>query len=857
MSPLFKRTMRDRRKVPALGVNIEFLESRLLLSAGQLDASFGTEGTTFGQLFPGGYSNCEAFQPDGKIIVAGATRQSGGAFALARFNANGLLDRTFGDGGRVTDDSAGTMIQAVALQPDGRIVVAGMSGGITGPDVFTTARYLPNGTRDATFGADGVATLQFFGDSSDANAIAIQADGDIVVGGEAHDLNGGGRTNFALARFTSSGVPDKTFGTGGAVTNFPGRYGGIINSVLLQPDGRIIAGGEDATEPNGLILERYNPDGTLDGSFGTGGTIISSLGAPAPGPAYSFGAALLANGQILVPVITAANLLGVARFDTSGSIDTMFGNGGIALMSGQNAQTDFGGPATVLVQHDGRIIESAQGGTGIGAFFSGAFAVARFTSNGNVDSSFGTDGLAETPLAASSLAYAALLQPDGKIVVAGVSIVGLNTGADQSTDFALARFMPNGQLDDTFGFHGAAQQPNGFTGDINAVAVQADGKILTAGSELAPDPSKWTDAAIARYNPDGSLDTSFGVDGRFFIRVGSDAVFNSLLIEPDGKILAGGSGMVGKTPEFLLARLNADGTYDHSFDGTGVAQLGFAGFQSQSIAAMAFGTGGKIIVGGTATDAAGADAFSVARYLPDGRLDPTFAYGGRIAGHPLGMPSEEFALAATTDGGVILAGSIGGQAGMVRLDDRGKYNAAFGNGGVLRTALSNAASQWAISAIALDSQGNIVAGGGGFGGLLDASFHQVGLYVDGPSFLAKYSPLGVLDPSFGTGGLMTQGPNLIGINALALQPDGKIVVGGVYYDGSVLMPTSGDEIVARFDSHGFDTTFGVNGVADLLNQPYPSIGDPTVTTVPIRGLAIQPDGKILAGAFDLFRLMGE
>lgn len=848
----------QRRHTPAPVAMAEVLEGRLILSAGQLDPSFGSSGTAFGQLFPGGVANASALQSDGKIIVAGTTSQGFGRFALARFNRDGSLDRTFGHSGRVVDSSAGLSIEAIAVQPNGDIVAAGESGGPDSPAGFTVVRYLPAGTRDSAFGSDGIATLYFFHDRVDANSVAIQPDGAIVAGGDAFDPSGGGRENFALARLTSAGVPDQTFGNGGTVTTFIGSYGGSINSVLLQPDGKIIAAGEDAIVTGRLVFARYNADGSLDNSFGAGGIFLSDLSTLQSGPSNHFHAALLPNGEILAPTVNQNYGLGLARFTASGNLDTAFGTGGVAFMNPSDTQASVDGPGTILVQQDGRIIEVGTSVTGVGAFSTSGVAVARFTPNGAADATFGSEGLVESPLVGSPIASGALLRPDGRIVVTGTSYIGSRTDSELSSDFALARFMPNGQLDSTFGYHGAAQQPNGFTGNINAVAVQADGKILTAGSELAPDPSKWTDAAIARYNPDGSLDTSFGVDGRFYIRIGNDAVFKSLLIQPDGKILAGGSGEVGGTPQYLLVRLYPDGTYDHSFDGTGVAQLGFAGFQRQSIADMAFAPGGKIVVGGTATDPTGTDAFSVARYLPNGRLDPTFAYGGRIAGHPLGMPSEESALAVAGNGDIILAGSIGGMAGMVRLDDRGRYNTSFGNGGVVQTPLTPTDYQWGISAIALDPLGNIVAGGGGVAPIYNSDNQRIDSFINGPSFLARYTPTGTLDPSFGTGGLLTNGPDLLGINTLALQADGKIVAGGLYFGNYQNLPTPpnpGDEIVARFDAQGFDATFGDNGIADLVQTEPPSIGTSNFSSVPIRGLAIQPDGKILAGAFDLFRLL--
>ena len=191
-----------------------------------------------------------ALQPDGKLVVAG---DSDANFALARYNSNGSLDASFGSGGKVITSFGGTdQASAVILQPDGKIVVAGQTD--TGVSIdFALARYMPDGSLDGAFGSGGRVTTNFTGTSDDLGAaVALQSDGKIVVGGTSDD-------NFALARYTPAGVLDATFGTAGTVTT---NLGGedLLHALALQPDGAIVAVGESADR---FALARYQAFGQL------------------------------------------------------------------------------------------------------------------------------------------------------------------------------------------------------------------------------------------------------------------------------------------------------------------------------------------------------------------------------------------------------------------------------------------------------------------------------------------------------------------------------------------------------------------------------------------------------------------
>jgi uncharacterized delta-60 repeat protein len=393
-----------------------------MAQSGTLDVRFGLFGRVITD-FAGGSDAAAAVavQPDGRIVAAGWTTANGSAdFALARYHADGTLDASFGSGGKVTTAfRAGSldMALAVALQPDGKIVAAGQTS--SGNSDFALARYNVDGTLDASFGANGTVATDFLAQSSDAAfAVVVQADGKIVAAGQAN-VDGG--FDFALARYNNDGTLDAAFGAGGKVlTAFVDEPSGQDFSVAqafavaLQADGKIVTAGQAFIE-NGFdfAVARYNSDGTLDVDFGTRGRVTTNF----------------ASGH-------------------------------------DRARA-------VAIQPDGRIV--AAGGSMASTGFD--FALARYDGNGTLDPTFGGSGKVTTEFAgASDFAFSAIAQPDGKIVAAGQSLIA------GSSVFALARYTSTGTLDATFGFGG--RMVSNFPGTNEAalsVALQADGKVVAAG----------------------------------------------------------------------------------------------------------------------------------------------------------------------------------------------------------------------------------------------------------------------------------------------------------------------------------------------------------------------------------------
>ncbi|MFJ8012859.1 calcium-binding protein [Streptomyces sp. NPDC096339] len=410
----------------ALGAALALALPGVALAApGDPDTGFGTGGRVTTDF--GGFEqvNGVAVQPDGKIIAVGLTDTGGVGggvhnFAVARYNANGTPDSTFGTGGRLTTDLRGDA-QAVAVQPDGKIVVAGHSD-----DDFAVARYNANGSPDTTFDNDGKVTTQF-GGVDQARSVALLPDGRIVVAGLS---NAAGTYDFAVARYNSNGSPDTDFDADGRVTtDFSGGLDQAAG-VVLQADGRITAAGSaNGFGSDDFALVQYNSDGTLDSTFGTGGRVTTDFGA-------------------------LDQARGMAR------------------------------------QPDGKIVTA--GLTGSGSTFT--FALARYNADGSPDATFDTDGRLTTGFGTTGSAAAVALQGDGKIIAAGQSSSG-------GADFALARYNDDGALDTTFDTDGKVTTDFAGANDgANAVAVQADGKIVAAGHASGVT----SDFALVRYQNGGS-----------------------------------------------------------------------------------------------------------------------------------------------------------------------------------------------------------------------------------------------------------------------------------------------------------------------------------------------------------------
>ncbi|MBX3227688.1 MAG: hypothetical protein KIT84_15135 [Labilithrix sp.] len=406
-----------------------------------LDRSFGDAGLVVTKLGPGDADvRAMVVQPDRRILVVGdAVGPRGLRVALVRYEPDGALDESFGDRGVVrTAFGASAEGLAVALQDDGKIVVAGASHGApTGTDVFV-ARYTAGGDLDPSFGpsGDGRVFTSFGGPVDRAHAVVVQPDGKIVVAGSSFaDATG---LDFALARYRADGALDDGFGVDGKVmTDVVGGAGrdAIYGMALHSVDGelRIVVVGTDG----GPVVARYLPDGRVDESFGDAG-FVRGLFDAASG---AFNAVAVAADGALVVTGHAQGDVAAARIDARGAPDPRFGEGGtkrVAIRAAEEAEEGMGTGLGLLA--DGRVVVGGFARAGEGA--RRQFALLCLDAAGALDPTFGAGGIVLTPMAGSAhgLARALALQPaatpgETRVVLAGSAL------ADSSA-FALARYEP-------------------------------------------------------------------------------------------------------------------------------------------------------------------------------------------------------------------------------------------------------------------------------------------------------------------------------------------------------------------------------------------------------------------------------
>jgi uncharacterized delta-60 repeat protein len=413
---------------------------------GDLDTAFGNGGKIITD-FAGGsdYGRSLVIQADGKILIAGVSDSHA---AMARYNADGTPDQTFGTGGKAVTTliNTGEGITDIVLQPDGKILAAAFPSQGQG---FILARFNANGSLDLTFGTGGFTMVAFGDQIAEANAVVLQPDGKIIVAGNsgagfASELN-----DFAIARFNADGSVDQNFGSGGKLkTHFNGQYntGTRAAAAILQADGKLIVVGSYKNEGTyrEMALARYNPNGTLDNTFGAGGMLSTSFNANAHGNAVQ----LQTDGKIVVAGYVETgrhnNDMALTRYDTSGALDTTFGNGGKVVKDLFGTSDDIA--YALSIQRDGKLV--AVGRTGEYPQF--RVGVARFNANGDLDAAFGNAGKVLTDFGLfSSQSYTSAIQGDGKIVVGGY-------GTSTNADFILARYLavPNAKQ---FDFDGDAK----------------------------------------------------------------------------------------------------------------------------------------------------------------------------------------------------------------------------------------------------------------------------------------------------------------------------------------------------------------------------------------------------------------
>lgn len=480
----------DRRARSSTRSAVEGLERRVLFAAGDPDPTFGGDGVATFDLNVHDWANGVAVQADGKVLAVGRTTRADeeSDFLVVRFNADGTPDAGFGAGGAVRTDIAGLgdFASAVELLPDGRFIVVGLARTGSAPAQFrwAVARYRPDGSLDPTFSTDGIDTVPAAStQGGGAAAVRLQPDGKAVIVGDL------GR-NFGVVRYNANGTLDRSFDGDGIVqTNFPGDVA-RATALDFMPDGRIVVVGTLTGSINRGGVARYLPDGRPDPSFSSDGRSYVRPWFAGENPLL-WGVEVQGDGKMVV----LEDDFTLRRLKVGGGEDLSFGNGGIARAAPADAD-EFRFARSLAQQPDGKFVA----GGGVFAILSERHSayLTRFTPNGQVDTSFGTNGEVRKadPNATTSTMAGIDLAPDGRIVGVGQS----SSPTDQSnfvSDVVAYRFLGDNQT-----------PPPG-----DAVTVQAENANSMQGAVVARDHAGYTGTGYVDFVANDGANVTWRVNG--------------------------------------------------------------------------------------------------------------------------------------------------------------------------------------------------------------------------------------------------------------------------------------------------------------------------------------------------------
>ncbi len=751
-----------------------FLSVAAIAQAGALDPSFGDGGIVkmvIGDKANALYENPRKIfiQKDGKLLTV--VEDNHRVFLMRRL-ADGSLDSTYGDSG-ISDIIPFQNPCAAAIQPDESVVltVAALFAMSSTPADFQLVRINREGRLDTTFGTYGRVRTDFGYKTEAPASIAIQKDGKIVVAGTAsHDTNSDGV--FAIARYNIDGSLDSTFGANGKVTTDFGRRT-VANAIAIEDGGKIVVAGTayNTYYAGILALARYNPDGSLDSFFGTEGKILT--------PAGFFGVvansmAIDNNGNIVLACTSYISYfsfkLAIVRFTSSGSFDYSLNNSGYVF-----AEFDYAVSAAqdMLLQADNKIV--------IGGYitdsssFQFRFAISRFDTNGNFDTTFNGNGKAVCTFEGhnQSQIYSLALQPDQKIVATGFAL-------DKSArDIALVRYKPNGVLDENFGQGGKiTDYITAHRTSTNQLFVQRDGKTVVATTVFNGDS---TYSVLIRYTTNGAIDTLFSQNGLLYL-TGRPA--RTEVLQTDDKIVTGSYNY--DYTEYTLYRYSANGTIDSSYGQQG-KKIIFSGRFNGINGIQIQGDNKLVVLSYSFPPGVFAPVYNITRYTNDGALDESFGNGGKIQ-----LDAAAYILRIQQDGKIVITGyeylSDPIHYTIRRYTVNGAVDASYGQNGKVTLDFS-------ISDLAFQRSGDLIVSGGS------------GIWPNFYNLISRVTADGVVDSTFGqagkayvTGGLST------------IQDDDKILVAGSkknVFDYS-------DIVISRLTNNGaVDSTFGRDGIVEM------------------------------------------
>lgn len=832
---------------------------------GDLDTSYDTDGVNAVSF--GGTDNVYGgfLQSDGKLIVVGGARPVNATqeFGVARFNADGSIDTGFATSGKYSLDittaaNATDRATCAGVQSDGKIIVGGYTRTTSGNEDFAIIRLSTAGVLDTTFGTSGVAKVNFNTAGDRATDLAVLSDNSILICGNVFTdtIANGGKSTYGIAKLTAAGVLDTTFGTGGKATLNVGANDDSVAGMDVQSDGKILIAGMSNDK---ATVVRFTAAGGVDTTFGTNGVFSQHLGASTSDALFDV--KFETGGKIVACGTSApAGSLDVAilRLTSAGALDTTFNTTGYFVNNlGSTSDT----LRSLVIQADGKYLA--------GGFWTNGnldIAMVRTTSAGALDSTFGIGGIKKLSLAAGSDIITALfVGTDGKIFVAAEGAA--STGQE---NFYAARFLntvitgPVAPTVQTTAQANVTYAAADLGGDVTATggATVTDRGIVWATSS---GPTIVSGTKVGIGSGSGSFNaTVSGLPASTLIYVrayatnsvntsyGNEISFTTLVAPAEISVLGNGTGIpsgftlpttLNGTDFGSVLVTGASVARTFTITNTGAGALNLTGTPPVTLSGdttqftvTAQPTTPVAATSGTTTftitfDPSSVGAKTATVSIPNNDADEspyTFAIGGTGSVPPPGT------LDITLDGdGRLTTGMVPGygeEAQAVQIQPDGKILV----GGFGHVGTSNSMDFIVIRYNAdgtLDTSWDMDGAGGAAGGIVTTDFdggadgiHAMKLQPDGKVVvagyafsstvqfaLARYNSDGTLDTSFGTGGkVLTDLPGNINVaKALALQPDGKIVVAGPSGDG-----LNNDGVVVRYNADGsLDEEFGTDGVA--------------------------------------------
>jgi uncharacterized delta-60 repeat protein len=694
---------------------------------------------------------------DGRILLAGETSTPGAIDPskcwLARLNANGLVDTTFGTGGQfeLASSSGAACSQPHLAMASGGQVLVGFRGNVDGSGRPQVVRLNADGSLDTAFGTSGYGTPTY-GSIVNFSGLAVNAAGEILAAGQTSIAsNGGYFSTWYVFRFTAAGAPsgvnDPPSAIFAYINDFPKADQPFhIRGLVLQTDGKpvLVGWGWNGFDTDFYLL-RVTTTGAIDTTYSGDGRVFIPMNVNDQPTAFWRDAS---NNITVAGYTGVSNVTGIARVTSAGVLDSGFGTGGKLFLDIQSG--------TAIQDSAGRFVT---------AF---STQVRRFLGTGATDTAFGSGGTTTLARPTTTATIQALArQSTGRIVASGWSQDAFQPQA------ILVRYDVSNTLNTFFGDDSQDRILLGMT-EAPALAMQPDNKIVVAGTRIEAGTGRQT-WGVYRFGEHGATDTTFGgtpAPGTTTLVPGTgNAMPKAMALQADGKIVIAGHAYSGTKPIVAVARLNPDGSPDTTFDADGIALTDFASSTGAYGRHVTIQSDGRIVVAGIAI-IGGVTQVAAVRYNTNGSLDTTFDGDGKIlTAAPAGWFAEARGVAQAADGRLVIAASFdqagGGQFALIKYLANGALDASFGTGGIATRGVGGGTLH--TRGMAMLPSGKFLVGG------------EAGLPGGAGSAFALFTANGAVDPGVGTNGLWTASDpagTSTEIATLLLLPDGKVVTGG-------------------------------------------------------------------------------